>query len=106
MIVSLSVALLLALFGSFIPAGGVTVAALSNVPAALRESVPLAVNVAVPLGSRSTVVLMLPLPLAAPQLDPADAVQTHVTFVKLAGKLSVTVALATAPGPLFVTVMV
>jgi hypothetical protein len=105
MIVSLSVALL-ALFGSFTPAGGVTVAVLLSVPVALRDNVPVAVNAAVPWSNRFTVVLMLPVPLDASQLEPVEAVQVQVTLVKLAGKLSFTVAPATPLGPAFETVIV
>src|SRR5207249_845626 len=49
---------------------------------------------------------MLPGPLAAAQLDPADAVHVHVTPARLAGKLSTTVAPVTLPGPALLTVIV
>lgn len=64
------------------------------------------VKVAVPALARLTVVLMLPVPLACPQLEPLDAVHVHETFVKAAGTLSVTVAPVTGLGPSLVTVIV
>jgi hypothetical protein len=106
MIVSVSVALLFARLGSVIPARGITVAVFDSVPEALMSSVPVAVKVAVPPTSRFAVWLMFPEPLAAAQLDPADAVHVHVTPVRLAGKLSVTVAPVTTDGPALLTVIV
>ena len=105
-IVSLSVALLLAVLGSVTPAGAVTLAVLVRVPVALKDRVPVAVKVAVPPTARFTVVAMLPLPLAAAQLEPAEAVQVQVTPVRLAGKVSVTEAPVTGLGPAFETVIV
>jgi hypothetical protein len=64
------------------------------------------VKVAVPFTSKLTVVLMLPLPLAAAQLDPAEAAQVHAAAVIAAGNVSVTAALVTGLGPLLVTVIV
>ena len=75
-------------------------------PVALGERVPVAVKVAVPPTSRFTVVAMLPLPLAAEQLEPAEAAQVQLIPVKLAGKVSVTDAPVTGLGPAFETVMV
>ena len=89
-----------------VPAGGVTVPALTRLPVAAALMFAVTVNVAVPFTSRLTVVLMLPLPLAAVQLEPADAAQVHVAEVIAAGKVSVTAALVTALGPLLVTVIV
>jgi hypothetical protein len=72
--------------------------------------VPLAVaftvNVAVPPLSRVTVVFRFPLPLAAPQLDPALAEQVQAPAVTFAGKLSTTLAPVAVEGPLFVTTIV
>ena len=59
--------------GLVVPAGGVTVAELTRVPVADALMFAVTVNVAVPFTSRLTVVLMLPVPLAAVQLEPADA---------------------------------
>ncbi len=88
------------------PAGGVTVPALTRLPVAAALMLAVTVNVAVPFTGRLTVVLMLPLPLAAVQLDPADAAHVHVAAVIAAGKVSVTAALVTELGPLLVTVTV
>jgi len=41
----------------------------------------------------------LPVPLAAPQLDPADATQVQLALVIAAGSVSVTAASVTALGP-------
>jgi len=49
---------------------------------------------------------MLPVPLGEPQLEPAEAVQVHEAFVKIAGKLSATAAPVTALGPALLTVIV
>lgn len=96
----MSVAELLAALGSVIPAATATVALLASDPVAVDRIVAVRVNVAVPLGSRSTVVLMLPLPDAG-HVDPAVAVQVHVAPVRLAGKVSVTVVPIAADGPAF-----
>ena len=105
-IASLSVALSLARLESVVPAGAVTLAVLVRVPVALEERVPVAVNVAVPPTARFTVVAMLPLPLAAAQLEPAEAVQVQAIPVRLAGKVSTTDAPVTGLGPAFETVIV
>src|SRR5712671_208326 len=89
--VSVSVALLLAGVGSVTPAGAATVA--------------LTVKVAVPPLSRLTAAAMLPLPLAG-QLEPAEAAQVQAPKVRLAGALSVTVAAVTALGPLLLATRV
>ena len=77
-----------------------------SVPVALEERVPVAVKVAVPPTARFTVVAMSPLPLAAAQLEPAEAVQVQLTPVRLAGKVSVTGAPVAGAGPAFPTVIV
>ena len=105
-IASLSVALLFAVSGSVTPAGAMTLAVLVRVPVALEERIPVAVNVAVPPTARFTVVAMLPLPLAAAQLEPAEAVQVQAIPVRLAGKVSTTDAPVTGLGPAFETVIV
>lgn len=88
------------------PVGLATVAVLVTVPVALAGKVAVIENVAVPPFAKLTVVLMLPVPLALPQVDPLDAVQIHETLVRIAGTLSVTVAPVTGLGPSLVTVMV
>jgi len=103
--VSLSVAVLLALDGSTMPAGAATAAVLVKVPVAPGLIVALTVKVTVPLASTLIDVLMLPLPLAG-QLEPAEALHVQLTPVKVAGNVSVTVAPVTAFGPLLVTVIV
>src|SRR2546425_621249 len=62
-------------------------------------------NVAVPPASRLTLAFRLPLPLAG-QLDPAEAAHVQVTPATWAGKLSVTVAPATALGPALLATIV
>src|SRR5262245_45110954 len=96
--VSLSVALSFEPSGSIVPIGAATVAVLSRVPVALGSMVPVAVYVAVPVASRSTLSLMSPLALAE-QVDPAEATHVHVTPLRIAGNVSVTVAAATGSGP-------
>jgi hypothetical protein len=88
-----------------VPPGTAAVAVLLSVPVALAAMVALTVYVAVPPLSRVTLWLMFPDPLAG-QLDPADALHVQLTPVRLAGKVSVTVAPVTLLGPLLVTVMV
>ena len=63
-------------------------------------------KVAVPPGSKVTKVLMLPTPLAAPTLDPAEAMAVQLTEVMAAGKMSVTGAATAVLGPLLLTTMV
>src|SRR6266542_1348217 len=90
-IVSVSVALLLAGFGSVTPAGAAMVAVLAMEPVALPAIVALTVNVAVPPLARFTLAEMLPLPLAG-QLEPTLATQLQLPNVRPAGAVSVTVA--------------
>src|SRR5438093_324940 len=104
--VSLSVAELLLGLGSAIPAGPVTRAVLRREPVAEGETVALRVKVAVPPLSRLTVVLIEPVPLAAPQLDPADGTQFQVAPVIAAGTLSATPARGSSDLPLFLTTIV
>ena len=98
--VSVSVAVLFAAAGSVMPAATATVAVFANVPVAVEAIVAVSVNVAMPLGSRSTVVLMLPEPEAG-HVDPAEAVHVHVAPERLAGTVSVTVVAMAADGPAF-----
>lgn len=103
--VSLSVAELLDGFGSVIPPGAATVAVFTRVPRAVLATVAVTVMVAEPPDCRLTDVLMFPPPLGAPQLEPAVAVQVQIAFVRIAARLSVTLAEATALGPSLVTTM-
>jgi hypothetical protein len=90
--------------GSDVPAGGVTVALLTRFPVALATTKPLATKISVPPLTTSTVVLMLPVPLAG-QLEPVSALQVQVTPVIVAGKLSITFAPIAALGPALDTVI-
>src|SRR5260221_5509560 len=92
MIVSVSVALLLARLGSVSPAGTIVVAVFERVPEALMLSVAVATNVAVSPTRRFAVWMMLPEPLAAPQLETAEAEHVHVNPIRAAGTASVNVA--------------
>ena len=98
--VSVSVAVLFAGVGSVDPPGNATVAVLVNEPVALAAIVPVTVNVAVPLGNMVTEALIEPEPEAG-QVEPADAVQVHVTLESVAGMVSVTVAATMVEGPEF-----
>ena len=60
---------------------------------------------AVPLAFKFTVVLMLPVPLAAAHVPPM-AEQVQVAEVIAAGRVSTTAALVTFDGPLLVTTIV
>lgn len=97
---------MLPLSGSVTPLGLETMAVLVMVPVALDGKDAVSVNVAVPPFTRLTVVLMLPVPLALPQLDPLDAAHVHETLLRIPGTVSVTVAPVTGLGPSLVTVMV
>ncbi len=88
------------------PPGTLTLAAFVTVAVAFAGNVACIVKVAVPALAKLTVVLILPAPLACPQLDPLEAVQVQDTFVKTAGTSSVTVAPETGLGPSLVTVIV
>lgn len=103
--VLLSVEVLLLATGSVVPTGGVMVAVLLSVPRALARIVAVRVYVALPPGSRFTLSLMLPVPLAAHE-EPAVAAHVHAAAVSEAGRLSVTVAPVTEAGPEFDAVMV
>lgn len=104
--VSVSLAELLPWTGSVEPDGLVTVAVLVNVPSASAATVAVMVKAALPPFASVTVVLMLPAPDVELQLDPAEATQTQVALVSLAGKLSTTAAPETALGPLLMTFIV
>jgi len=104
--VSVSVAELLAEFGSVTGAGAATVAVFTSVPVAVAGRFPVTVNVVVPPGARVTVALRLPLPDAAGHVDPAEAEQVHATPVTVAGTVSATVAPVAVDGPPFVATIV
>src|SRR2546430_7386047 len=78
-IVSVSVAVLLPGSVSVSPAGGATEAVLVSDTMAAGLVRATAVKVAVPPGSRVTVVAVLPVPLAAAPLDPAEATALQVS---------------------------
>lgn len=104
--VSVSLAELLPDAGSVEPDGLVMVAVLVSVPRASAATVAVTVKVALPPFARLTVVLMLPVPVVAPQLEPLEAKHDQVALVSLAGKMSTTAAPDTALGPLLVTPIV
>ena len=91
-IVSVSVALLLAGFGSITPTVvPVTEALLLNVPVAVGETVAVTVKTTLPPAGRLTNALILPLSPRG-QLAPFAGAQVQLTLVRFAGKVSVTVA--------------
>lgn len=99
--------MLLAGFGSIVPGGTATVTLLVTVPVAALETVTVRAKVAVPPTARLTgVLLILTLPLAAPQLEPAEAVHVHEPIISELGKMSVTVAPVTTLGPALVMTIV
>ena len=106
MTVSVSLAELFPGEGSVEPAGAATVAVLVNVPSVSAATVVVIVNVALPPFVRLTVVLMLPVPEVAPQVEPLEARHVQLALVNFAGSASTTVAPVTALGPLFVTLIV
>ena len=89
--------------------GPATLAVFDNVPVNVELNVAVIVYVAVPPTKRLAVVLSEPLPLAAAQVEPADAVHVHVAEDSEAGSVSVTVIGAVPVrgyGPLFVATTV
>ena len=78
-------------------------AVFTSVPVADWLIVATRVNVAVPPGRSETFVATLPAPLAAAQLDPAEAAHVHVADVTEPGRTSATGAATTALGPAFET---
>lgn len=104
--VSVSVAELFAAFVSTDPGGTAILAEFVREPVAVAATVAVKVYVAVPFTAKLTVVLILPVPLADPQLEPDDAVQVQEALVNVAGKLSATAAPVTALGPELLTVIV
>src|SRR5262245_48359586 len=104
MSVSVSVAVLLAGLVSN-PGGGLTVAVLTKAPVADGLIWATAVKMAVPPGSRVTGVKMLPMPLAAATLEPAEATAVQLTEVMADGNRSVTVEATAVLGPALLTTM-
>src|SRR4029450_6657324 len=104
---SSSVALLLP--GVVSPGGTATVAVLTRLTTSSRAFGLIwatAVKVTVPPGSRVTVVLMLPVPLAAATLEPAEATAVQLTAVIAEGNTSVTAWFTAVLGPSLLTTMV
>jgi hypothetical protein len=104
--VSVSVAELLPGVGSVTPDGTAIAAVLTRVPVAVATTVAEIVNVADAPTGRSTVVLMLPLPLPAAHDAPPLVTHVHVTPVSDAGIVSVTGAPVTADGPALLATIV
>src|SRR6187401_1852727 len=91
------------------PGGTATVAVLTRLTTRLRASGLIwatAVKVTVPPGSRVTVVLMLPVPLAAATLEPGEATAVQLTAVIAEGNTSVTAWSTAVLGPALLTTMV
>lgn len=99
MTLSVSLAVLLPVLGSVEPAGAETLAVFVNVPSASSATLAVSVKVALPPDARLTVVLMLPMPLVAPQLEPLEVKQVQLALVNFAGSVSTTGAPVTALGP-------
>ncbi len=104
---SVSVAELLPETGSLVFAGVATLAVFDSEPLAFAANVPFTVIVALPpIGKLTVVLMLLPLPLGAVQVEPVGAVHVQVTPLSVAGTLSVTVARLAAFGPALDTVIV
>src|SRR5579862_2778950 len=108
--VSVSVAELLAGFGSVTPAGTATVAVLTRLPVAVEGAVPITVKITelpAPAATFRVAARLLPDPVA-PAVTVAVPVvlEVQVTPVSVAGTLSATVAAVTLLRPLLVTVIV
>src|SRR5262245_36342332 len=104
--VSLSVALLLAGFGSVDPAPAVTVAVLTRTPTAPGATMAVRLNVTVPPTGTLTVELMLPLPAGALHVPPPAPMHVQVAPESAAASVSITVAPTALLGPALVTVIV
>ena len=107
--VSTSLAELLAVLGSMVPEGTATVAVFVKLPELEPEpNVPVSVMVADPDGARLSVVaalLRLAL-LKAPQLEPGVAEHVRLVTVSRDGTVSVNAAPVTGFGPRLVTAIV
>src|SRR5690242_471159 len=106
-VVSVSVALLLAVLVSVTPAGTNTVAVLLIEPLAFESIEPMKVKVTLAATGRSTVAARAPLPLDGPTtLAPPLVADDHNAPMIPTGSRSVTVAPFTALGPLLLTTIV
>ena len=103
--VSLSVALLLEGSDLLHPSGGCHRGGIFQHALALDATVPVTLKVTCPPAGRFTVALMLPDPGqgGGRHVTLPEAGHVQVTFVRVPGSVSVTVAPVTADGPLFVT---
>jgi hypothetical protein len=102
-----AVAALLEVSGSCADAGAETVAVFEIEPVALVLTVAVTRNLAVAPLARSTVVEMLPMPVAPPQLpDPTVIVHVQEMLDREDGNVSATLAPVTSWGPPFVTSIV
>src|SRR5438067_2182860 len=108
--VSVSVALLLLLTGSVVPAGTVTVAVLTRLPVAEDLAVPLTVKTTelpAPAAMLTVALRLLPVPVAPLLTDAVPVVlELQVTLLRVEGMVSATLAPTTLLGPPLVTVMV
>src|SRR5882724_306207 len=101
---SVSAARLLVVSGSVAPAVATFTTLVTRLVPLPPMMLALSTYVALAPDGKVTVVLMLPLPLAAPQL-PAVAVHVQVAPVSWAGSASTTVALVAVAGPALETRM-
>src|SRR5262249_50254210 len=74
--------------GSTVPSGARTLAGFVTVPVASACTVAVAMNVAAPPAGRSTVVVIAPVPLGAPQLPPGVGVHDQLAPVSGGGNVS------------------
>src|SRR5436305_833946 len=107
---SVSVALLLAVLESVVPAGAATVAVLTRLPVAEDRAVPVTVRapaLPAPAAMLAVAARLLPEPLP-PLLTEAVPVveEVQVTPLRVAVLMSATLAPTTSLGPLLVTVIV
>ena len=92
--------------GETMQSGGVTVTTFVRVPVVPAGTTPLSVNIADAPTARLTVVWMLPVPAAAPQVFGALTRHVQLKPANDAGTVSSTRAPITSLGPLLVTTMV
>src|SRR5947209_8591860 len=108
--VSVSVALLLAVLGSVVPLGAVTVTVLVRKPLAEDTTVPVTVKTTElpePAAMSTVALRLLPEPLPPLVTEAVPVVlDDHVTLLRFDGMVSATLAPMTSLGPLLVTVMV
>ena len=92
--------------GSVTSAGATTLAVLVSVPVAAGSIVAVSVKVTEPAGATVTVVVIGPVPFAAPHVLGAVAAQLQVASINVAGTRSVRVAATAADGPALLTTIV